>query len=118
MAADPRDVLIAPVVSEKSYELLETNVGVSVVMPGAVATDITTNSGIDLPEGAADSSEQSQFPTTSPERAAEIIVDGIEADRLHVYIGRDARFFSLASRTAPRRGAQLISRQMKDLLDG
>ncbi len=98
-------------------ELLETDVGVSVVMPGAVATEITSNSGIELPEGAADSAEQTEYRTTSPERAAEIIIDGIEADRLHIYIGRDSRFFSLASRVAPRQGTHLVSRQMRDLLD-
>jgi short-subunit dehydrogenase len=32
-------------------ELLDTNVGVSVVFPGAVATEITSNSGVEMPGG-------------------------------------------------------------------
>ncbi len=98
-------------------ELLDTNVGVTVVVQGAAATNITTNSGIELPEGAADSAEQTRFPTVSPEQAATTIIDGIEANRLHVYVGRDARFFRIAQATAPRRAAQLISQRMKALLD-
>ena len=40
MAADPRDVLIAPVVSEKSYGLLETNVYTFNVRPDATKPQI------------------------------------------------------------------------------
>lgn len=95
-------------------ELLDTNVGVSVVMPGAVATEITSNSGIEIPEGV--DADESRFPTTSAEDAAKIILKGIESDRLHIYVGRDARMMNLASRTAPRRATHMISKQMKDLL--
>ncbi len=95
-------------------ELLATNVGASVVMPGGVITNITTNSGIDIP--MPESADQSSYTMTSAEDAARIIVDGIEADQLHILVGRDARFLNLASRVAPRRAAHLITRQMKDLL--
>jgi large subunit ribosomal protein L23 len=40
MATDPRDVLIAPVVSEKSYGLLETNVYTFKVAPDASKPEI------------------------------------------------------------------------------
>src|SRR5665811_2170262 len=82
-------------------ELLETNVGVSVIMPGAVATDISGNSGVGVPTDAS-SAEDSGFPTTSPEDAGRIIVDGIESDDFHIFVGRDARLMSLFSRVAPR----------------
>jgi short-subunit dehydrogenase len=95
-------------------ELLDTNVGVSVIFPGAVATDITGNSGVDIP--AMDSIDQSKIRTTSPEDAARIILDGIESDDLHIYVGRDSRTMSLLTRVAPRRATHLIYRQMKDLL--
>jgi NAD(P)-dependent dehydrogenase (short-subunit alcohol dehydrogenase family) len=94
-------------------ELLETNVGVSVVMPGAVATDIATNSGVDVGDMTV---EESDYPTTSAENAARIILDGIEKDRLHIYVGRDSRMMNLANRVAPRQSTHLIYRQMKDLL--
>ncbi len=95
-------------------ELLDTNVGVSVIMPGAVGTEITANSGVDIPN--LDSVDQSKIRTTSPEDAARIILDGIESDHLHIYVGRDARLMSLMTKVAPKRATHLIYRQMKDLL--
>lgn len=96
-------------------ELLETNVGVSVIMPGAVATNITENSGVDAPI-SDEEAEQSSYRTTSAEDAAKVIVDGIEDDQLHIYVGRDSLFMNLANRLAPKRSTHLIQRQMKDLL--
>jgi NAD(P)-dependent dehydrogenase (short-subunit alcohol dehydrogenase family) len=97
-------------------ELLETNVGVSVVFPGAVRTGITTNSGVDMSRMSAAAEEGSARSMTEPQDAARMIVDGIEDDRLHIYVGRDSRLMSLANRLAPRRSTHLIQRQMKDLL--
>lgn len=94
-------------------ELLETNVGVSVVMPGAVATDIAAHSGVDVGDMTV---EESDYPTTSAEDAARIILDGIEKDRLHIFVGRDSIMMNLANRAAPRRATHLIYRQMKELL--
>ena len=96
-------------------ELLDTQVGVSLVLPGAVATDITANSGIEVPI-AGDPEAASRFPTTSPKDAARTIVDGIEKGRFHIYVGRDSRLMNLANRLAPRRSTHLIQRQMKQLL--
>jgi short-subunit dehydrogenase len=96
-------------------ELLDTNVGVSVIFPGAVATEITANSGVDIP-GNMSAEEQSRVRTTSPEDAARIILDGIEAGDLHIYVGRDSKTMNLLNRVAPRRSTHLIYRQMKDLL--
>ncbi len=96
-------------------ELLDTNVKVSVIMPGAVATEITANSGIEIP-GGAEAAAESQYPTTSPEDAAQIILDGIEADHLHIFVGRDSRMMNLANRLAPRLATHMIYRQMKELL--
>jgi NAD(P)-dependent dehydrogenase (short-subunit alcohol dehydrogenase family) len=98
-------------------ELRDTRVGVSVVMPGGVSTDISTNSGVRMPM-VGSSAEDSKFPLTTPERAAEIIVDGMEAGKLHVYVGKDARVMGLLVRLAPKQAAKLIQRQMKSLLAG
>ena len=95
-------------------ELLDTGVGVSLILPGAVETEITTNSGVDVPGAAAD--QESKFPTTSAQDAAKIIVDGIVKDRLHIYVGRDSKLMSLLNRAAPKQATHLIQRQMKSLL--
>jgi NAD(P)-dependent dehydrogenase (short-subunit alcohol dehydrogenase family) len=95
-------------------ELLDTNVGVSVIMPGAVATEITAHSGVDIPVGAA--TEGSSIKTTSPEEAAKIIIDGIEDDQFHIFVGRDSRMMDIATRIAPRRSTHMIQKRMKSLL--
>lgn len=96
-------------------ELLDTDVGVSVIFPGSVRTDISSNSGVDVPGGDA-AEQQSRMPITDPEDAARMVVDGIENNRLHVYVGRDSRLLNLANRLAPRRSTHLIQKQMKNLL--
>lgn len=95
-------------------EMIGTGVGVSVVFPGAVRTDIAANSGVGAP--IADAAAASDYPMIEPDEAARIIVDGIEENRLHVYVGRDSRLMNLATRLAPRRATHLIQRQMKNLL--
>ena len=100
-------------------ECIGTSLDVSVVMPGAVATDITTNSGVSAPGGAAAQAAEGSgrsFPTTSAEEAARIVVDGMEARRLHIYVGRDAKLTNLLSRLSPRRAVHLIEKQMRSLL--
>jgi len=88
-------------------ELLDTDVRVSVVLPGAVNTAITANSGVAEPDVG-----EGSVPMTTAERAARIIVDGIEKDRLHIYVGADAKAMSLAIKVAPRLAIRFVQRQM------
>ena len=99
-----------------SAELADTNVGVTVIMPGGVSTDITTNSGVESPIDPEEA-EKSRIPTTSPSDAATAILDGVEQGDLYVYIGIDSKLMNVATRIAPRQASRLIQRQMKDLLD-
>jgi NAD(P)-dependent dehydrogenase (short-subunit alcohol dehydrogenase family) len=102
--------------SEGLYaELLETNVGVSAVMPGAVGTNITAHSGVEIPVADPEAAAAGR-KVTSPEEAANIILNGIEKGDLHIYVGRDSRMMNIFSRVAPRRSTHLIYKQMKDLL--
>lgn len=94
-------------------ELLSTNVRVTIVFPGAIATNITTNSGIALPSNGA---SEANYPTTSAEKAAEIILNGIERDRFQVYVGRDATMMNLLYRLSPKRATRFMYNQMKGLL--
>jgi len=98
-------------------ELLDTNVHVSVIMPGAVATNITENSGVAAPGGATAAASSAASRTTKADAAARIILDGIERNRLHIYIGRDSQLMSLAIRIAPRRAIGIVQKQMKKLLE-
>ncbi len=96
-------------------ELLGTDVGVSVVMPGGVATNITENSGVEVPAGA--DAGDSPLPVTTAEDAATRIVDGIERDELYVHVGKDSVAMHALQRLAPKQATKLITRQMASLLD-
>lgn len=87
----------------------------SVIFPGAVKTEITANSGIEM-KRTASSGKASRLPMTEPADAARMIVDGIEEDKLHIYVGRDSRILNLLTRVAPRKSTHLIARQMESLL--
>ncbi len=98
--------------SEGLYaELLDSRVRVSVIMPGAVSTSITENSGVTAMATSGDGG--GGLPQTTPEDAARIMIEGIERDRLHIYVGRDARLMNLAIRVAPRIAIGLVAKQMK-----
>jgi short-subunit dehydrogenase len=98
-------------------ECLGTNVAVTVAFPGAIATNISKNSGVGLSvdESAADGKEP-KFKMTQPADAAQIIVDAMEKDAFRVTVGSDATMLDRLSRLAPKKAAELIAKQMKDLL--
>lgn len=96
-------------------ELLETNVGVTTVFPGAIATGIAENSGIEM-QGRDES--ESNFPQTSAEDAAQTIIDGIEQNKFQVYIGRDASMMNIFYRLSPYRATRFMYNRMKSLLPG
>jgi short-subunit dehydrogenase len=96
-------------------ELLSTNVHVTTVYPGAIATNITANSGIGLL--AMDTSENTKkIKMTSPVNAAKIIVDGIEKNKYHIMVGSDAKTMDILRRIMPERAANMIYSQMRSLL--
>ena len=94
-------------------ELVDTNVKVTTVFPGAIATNIAKNSGIDLKGMDASSSK---IKMTTPQKAAQIILAGIEKDKPRVFIGQDAKVMNLLTRLNTQFAARLIQKQMKDLL--
>jgi NAD(P)-dependent dehydrogenase (short-subunit alcohol dehydrogenase family) len=98
-------------------ELLDTNIRVTVVFPGAIATNIAQNSGIAIPASAGGESSQS-YPTTSAEDAAQTIIDGMERDQFQVYIGNDAKMMNWLYRLSPRRATRFMYSRMKGLLPG
>lgn len=98
-------------------ELLDTPVCVTVIFPGAVDTGITENSGVEQP-GELDekAAEKARRMMTSAPDAARIMLDGIEKDRLHVHVGKDARAMSLLIKIAPRPAIRFVKRQMEKQL--
>lgn len=95
-------------------ELSDTNVKVTVVFPGAIETNISSNSGLnDNRESGNGSSALKPLP---PEEAARIILNAMEADKYSVLVGRDARMMDLFYRISSRRAAGFINRQMKGIM--
>lgn len=95
-------------------ELTDTPVRVTVVFPGAIATDISRNSGLEAPK--ASEADQQKFKTTPPAEAARIILDAMERDAFRVTVGKDATMMDRLSRLMPERAAALIYKQMRTLL--
>jgi NAD(P)-dependent dehydrogenase (short-subunit alcohol dehydrogenase family) len=96
-------------------ELQGTNVAVTVVFPGGVGTNITANSGVEIPNMDALSGGK-QPKTTTPADAGRQIIEGMEKGSFRVRIGSDAKFMDRFSRLNPKRATLLIANQMKALL--
>ncbi len=94
-------------------ELMESQVGVTIVFPGAIATNIAANSGMVMDAADADSSK---FKTTPAPLAAKLMVDAIESNTARLCIGSDAKLMDKLSRLNPVFAAKLIYNQMKSLL--
>lgn len=94
-------------------ELLNTNVHVSVVFPGATKTNIAENSGIDTSGMDADSSK---YPSLPASKSAEIVVNGIEKNKVQIFTGKDSKSMNFLYRLAPVRAVKMITKKMQDLL--
>lgn len=99
-------------------ELLDTPVRVSVVFPGATATNITKNSNVGGPslDNVGDDAKKLSAKMLSPDKAAEIMLDGIETNKVQIFTGSDSRMMNRLYRLNPVSATKLIARQMKSLL--
>ena len=95
-------------------ELLGTNVHVTAIYPGAIATNIAGNSGLTMPGG--ETAEASKFKTTSVTDAAETIIKGLDRNAYKIFIGSDAKTMDKLTRLMPERAAKIIYDNMKALL--
>ena len=93
-------------------ELAATNVGVTVVHPGGVATSIAERarapSGITPEMLERNRRRWKRMLRMPPDRAAAIIVDGMRRRRARVLVGRDARLAALAERIWPVSYPQIL----------
>lgn len=96
-------------------ELKDTNVHVSIVFPGATKTEITNNSGVELPSQGADL-ESSNLPMLSAEEVANIILNGIEKKKYQIFTGKDSKFTNVLYRLSPKFATNFIANKMKSLL--
>ena len=99
-------------------ELAGTAVGVGIVFPGAIATNMAVNSGVMSSEDAQRSAAQGEvkFKTTPVEDAARAIIEAFERSPFHAFAGSDASMMYRLSRLVPERAARIIQKQMAALL--
>jgi short-subunit dehydrogenase len=87
------------------HELEGTSVGVTVVHPGGVATSIAKNArvsaSIDAEEVERRRKQADRLLRMPPQRAGEIIVEGIERDAARILVGNDAKIVSALERIMP-----------------
>lgn len=96
-------------------ELLDTNVHVSVVFPGATNTNITGNSSVAAPSMGGGDKDLSKMMLPA-DKAAEIIVNGIKKNSPQIFTGKDSRLMNRMYRLNPVYATKLIAKQMKSLL--
>lgn len=97
-------------------ELLDTNVHVSVIFPGATKTNIAENSGVRTPVANNADIDKMTVSMLPAAEAAEIIIDGIEHNKPQIYTGKDSNFMNRLYRLSPGRATRLIQKQMRSLL--
>ncbi len=95
-------------------ELLNTNVKITVIFPGAIGTNITANSGVTI--NVSPEMQKRAANVMAPSKAADIIINGIERDQYRVLVGSDAKFMDFIYRLNPKRAANFIFKQMQALL--
>jgi short-subunit dehydrogenase len=91
-------------------ELRDTRVGVTVVFPGGVDTNIVQNAGIEI-TGV----ESHSYKMLSPNKAAAIIIHGMENKKYRVLAGNDSKIMDFLYRLNPKKATDLIAKKIKTL---
>lgn len=101
------------------HELAGTEIGVTIVHPGGIRTNIARNARLAArmnPEDAAIGVKAFESSlVTPPETAARVILDGIERGSPRVLIGADALAIDSLARLMPVRAWSLIQRRLDAL---
>lgn len=89
-------------------ELKDTNVGVTIVFPGGVETNIMKNSGATFSR-SGDTGANTKIKLLTAAQAAEIIVEGTRKKKYRVLAGKDAKFLDFYTRLSPKKAAKVIA---------
>ena len=94
-------------------ELRDTPVHVTVIFPGAVATNITENSGLGPPRQEANPAKGNMALPAA--KAAGMIIRAMEKNKFRVTVGKDAWFLDILYRIAPKYATHFIQKKMSGL---
>lgn len=99
-------------------ELKGTNVGITVIHPGAINTNIMINSGVSMETSAQSAQDNSSYKTLPASKAAAIMIDAIEKIKYRVMVGSDARMLDIIYRISPKRAVDMIVKKMGGAASG
>jgi short-subunit dehydrogenase len=88
-------------------ELRDTNVGVTIVFPGGVDTNLVRNSGIEM-----ERVNNHSYKMLSPNEAAAMIINGLEKNKYRVLAGNDAKIMDLLYRLNPKKATYIIANKI------
>lgn len=92
-------------------ELLDTNVHVMAVFPGAIHTDILKNSGVEIKNTGG----SSNYKMTEANDAASQIIMGIKKNKFELYVGSDSKFMHWLYNFNSKMAIEKINAKMKDI---
>jgi short-subunit dehydrogenase len=99
-------------------DLFETNLTVTTVYPGPVATNIFINSpALTREEGLSGQETMMKVKPVPVEQAGRMIVDGIRKGRPRVIIGGQTKAMDILARLAPDGYTKLLYKSVKKMMD-
>lgn len=98
-------------------ELVGTSVNVTLAFPGAIATNIMDNSGLEMRKNAGEDSENSKMKPLPADEAAKIMIEAMEKNVVRVFVGKDSKTMNNLYRLSPKMATGLILKNMKSLLE-
>ncbi|MCB9188083.1 MAG: SDR family oxidoreductase [Flavobacteriales bacterium] len=98
-------------------ELLNSNVNVTVVFPGAIDTNIMSNSGVQTKEEMDKTKAEAKFKALPAPKAAASMIDAIEKNKFQIRVGKDAKMMHFLYNLNSRRAINFITKQMAKMKD-
>lgn len=92
-------------------ELNDTNVHVSVIVPGGIATDIMKNSDLEIK--TTDVNAKGINLLLTPQKAADLIISCMEKNKFRVFIGKDANIMNVLYKVSPRLAIKLMKKMLE-----
>ena len=92
-------------------ELENTNVHVMIVLPGAMNTNITTNSNVQVNT----TKEESNFKMLEAREAARIIIEGIDKNKFKIFLGSDSKFLKFLYKINSKYAISYINKKMGNI---
>ena len=92
-------------------ELEKTNVRVMIVLPGAMATNITKNSNVEV----SSTENAKSFKMLSPDEGANQIIKAIHKNKFKLFLGSDSKFLRFLYKINSIWAIRFINKKMKNI---